>query len=156
MHHPYVRRVSRALIIAALAASSAACATVTRGSTEDFSVQSEPAGAAVKTTVGESCEATPCTFKMSRKAEFDVTVTKTGYKPATAHVTHQISKKGGTAMVGNAVVGGLIGVGVDAVTGAANDLKPNPLVFKLEPDAVPVASADPAPAAPEASAPAAN
>jgi len=89
---------------------------------------------------------------MSRKAQFDVTVTKAGYKSATAHVTHQISKGGGTAMVGNAIVGGLIGVGVDAVTGAANDLRPNPLVFKLEPDAQPVAAAEPAPAAPAAEA----
>jgi hypothetical protein len=157
MHHPYIGRAARALLIAAVAASSAACATVTRGSTEDFTVQSEPSGAAVKTTAGESCAATPCTFKMSRKAEFDVTVTKTGYKPATAHVTHQISKKGGTAMVGNAIVGGLIGVGVDAVTGAANDLRPNPVVVTLEPDSVPVASADPAPTpATDAAAPAAN
>jgi len=142
MHHPYVGRVARALLIAAMAASSAACATVTRGSTQDFTVQSDPDGAAVKTTAGDSCVATPCTFKMSRKAEFDVTVTKAGYKPATAHVTHQISKGGGTAMVGNVVAGGLIGVGVDAVTGAANDLRPNPLVVKLEPEVPVVASAD--------------
>jgi hypothetical protein len=35
-------------------------------------------------------------------------------------------------MAGNVLVGGLIGIGVDAYSGAMNDLVPNPLSVKLE------------------------
>ncbi len=34
-------------------------------------------------------------------------------------------------MVGNAVAGGVIGVGIDAVTGATQDLHPNPVQVAL-------------------------
>ena len=64
-----------------LAASLGGCATVTRGTTTDFSVSSTPPGAAVKTSMGFSCDATPCSMKMPRKNEFDVTSPKAGYRP---------------------------------------------------------------------------
>jgi hypothetical protein len=35
-------------------------------------------------------------------------------------------------MAGNVLVGGLIGVGVDAASGATKELKPNPLAVTLE------------------------
>ena len=35
-------------------------------------------------------------------------------------------------MAGNLVLGGLIGLGTDAVTGATKDLVPNPMEFTLE------------------------
>jgi len=35
-------------------------------------------------------------------------------------------------MIGNAVFGGVIGIGVDATSGALNDLKPNPVKVTLE------------------------
>ena len=35
-------------------------------------------------------------------------------------------------MAGNVILGGLIGAGVDASTGAMNELVPNPLHFDLE------------------------
>ena len=76
MHH-YVGRASRVLLIAAVAASSAACATVTRGTKQDFAIQSEPSGASVKTDHGFSCQ-TPCTLKLPRKTEFMATISKPG------------------------------------------------------------------------------
>lgn len=113
--------------------SLGACATVTRGSSDTWSVNTTPSGAAVKTSNQFSCDSTPCTFKMSRKAEFDVTITKGGYKTWTGHVTHHISGAGGAGMAGNVVLGGVIGAVVDASTGAMNDLVPNPLNVTLEP-----------------------
>jgi hypothetical protein len=153
MHHPYVGRVARALFIIAFAASSAACATITRGTKEDWAVQTDPAGATVKTDHGYSCSPTPCTMKLPRKNKFEVTVTKAGYKPYSAHITTGISGKGTAGLVGNAVVGGIIGIGVDAASGATMDLRPNPLVVTLEPEGQAVANADPAA---EAAAPAAS
>ena len=42
---------------------------------------------------------------------------------------------GGAGLAGNVLLGGVIGLGVDAATGAAFDLVPNPLKVTLEKDA---------------------
>ena len=122
----------RILMLAGLCLALGGCATVTRGSSDTWSVNTEPSGAAVRTTNQFACDSTPCTFKMARKSEFDVTITKPGYKTWTGHVTHHVAGAGGAAMAGNVILGGLIGAGVDAYSGAMNDLVPNPLTVKLE------------------------
>jgi hypothetical protein len=122
----------RVLIVAGLCLGLGACATVTRGASDTWTVNTEPSGAAVKTTNQFFCEATPCTFKMARKSEFDVTISKAGFKTWTGHVTHHVSGAGGAGMAGNVLIGGLIGIGVDAYSGAMNDLVPNPLTVTLE------------------------
>ncbi|MDB5450250.1 MAG: translation initiation factor 2, gamma subunit, GTPase [Phenylobacterium sp.] len=127
-----INRIARAILCGAVLASTAACATVTRGSHDTWSVQTEPSGAAVRTTNQFACDSTPCTFKMERKAEFDVTITKPGYKSWTGHVTHHVAGAGGAGMAGNVLLGGIIGAGVDVATGAMYDLVPNPLSVKLE------------------------
>lgn len=127
-------RIARVCAVLAVAGMSTACATVTRGASQAWTVETTPGGAHVKTNIGFACDATPCTFKMPRKSEFDVTITKEGYKTYTTHVTHQMSGQGGAAVAGNVLVGGLIGIGVDAATGAGLDLKPNPLKVVLEED----------------------
>lgn len=140
-----IGQAARAALCVAALCSTAACATVTRGSSDTWTVNTEPAGAAVKTTNQFFCEATPCTFKMSRKSEFDVTITKAGFKTWTGHVTHHVSGAGGAGMAGNVILGGVIGAGVDVATGAMNDLVPNPLSVKLEKeDAVTAPAATPA------------
>lgn len=95
--------------------------------------ETEPSGASVKTSNQFACDATPCTFKMPRKSEFGVTISKDGYKTWTGQVTTRVSGAGGAGMAGNVLVGGVIGAGVDVATGAMLDLDPNPLVVKLEP-----------------------
>ena len=110
-----------------------ACATVTRGTNTDFNVRTDPAGAAVKTTNGYTCAATPCAMRMPRKSSFQATITKPGYKTVTATIGNRVSGGGGAGLAGNILIGGIIGAGVDAGTGAALDLRPDPLVVKLEP-----------------------
>lgn len=126
------RRVLRAAFVVAAAASLGACATVTRGTNQTWSVQTEPNGAKVETSNGFKCDQTPCTFRMKRKASFDVTITKDGYRTYHGKVTHQTASAGAAGMAGNVLLGGIIGVGVDAATGSTQELKPNPLVVKLE------------------------
>jgi hypothetical protein len=129
------------------------CATVTRGTSQNFTVESEPSGAAVTTTNGFQCEATPRTFRMPRRSEFDVTVTREGYQPSTSHVGNRLAAGGAAGVAGNVLIGGVIGIGVDAASGAALDLTPNPLRVVLVPEGAPPASD--APAAPmDAAAPA--
>ena len=124
-------------VVFAVAAGAAlmlsACATVTRGTNTNWDVQTSPAGARVETTHGYSCAATPCSLKMPRKSAFQATITKPGYKTVTATVGNRVSGGGGGAMAGNILVGGIIGAGVDASSGAMLDLRPDPLLITLEP-----------------------
>lgn len=123
----------RTIVIASSMLALSACATVTRGTNTTWTVETEPSGASVKTSNQFACDATPCTFKMPRKSEFGVTISKDGYKTWTGQVTTRVSGAGGAGMAGNVLVGGVIGAGVDVATGAMLDLEPNPLVIKLEP-----------------------
>ena len=118
------------------------CATVTRGTKDVLVVETDPVGAKAQLTNsvgakaqltnGMTCEATPCSFKVPRKSEFDVILSKDGYIPAQVHVTHKAGDAGGMALAGNVLVGGIIGAGVDAGTGAMMDLIPNPVVVELQ------------------------
>ena len=54
----------------AMGAAMSACATLTRGTTQQFVVETTPEGAAVKTSAGYNCPSTPCTFSVQRKDAF--------------------------------------------------------------------------------------
>ena len=89
---------------------------------------------------------------MARRSDFDATITKQGYKSRTIHVTRAASADGIViGVVGNAILGGVIGVGVDLATGAMYDLTPSQVNVALEKDtSAPVADlttySDPRPA----------
>lgn len=127
------RFCARAAALACAATSLTACATMTRGTTQEFKVESTPPGASVTTSNGFTCPSTPCTFRMARKSGFTVTIAKDGYVEQTHPVESSMSGGGGAALAGNLLVGGIIGAGVDASSGALNDLRPNPLIVTLEP-----------------------
>lgn len=140
----------RVVLLGSLAAASvllSGCATITRGTNQNFVVESSPSQANVKLSTGQTC-VTPCTLRMKRKSEFVVTISKEGYQTQEAHV-HGVVKGGGAAgAAGNVIFGGIIGAGIDASNGSLMNLKPNPLQVNL----VPVASA--AASAPTTEAPA--
>ncbi|WP_333610788.1 translation initiation factor 2 [Brevundimonas bullata] len=129
----HARFAVQALTLAGLSLSLPACATITRGTTQPFTVESSPPGARASTSNGFQCEATPCTFRMPRKDAFTVTISRDGYAEQTHSIESKMSGGGGAALAGNVLVGGLIGAGVDATSGALNDLTPNPLIVTLEP-----------------------
>ncbi|MBN8726510.1 MAG: hypothetical protein J0H15_02255 [Xanthomonadales bacterium] len=116
--------------MAALVAVASGCATITRGRHQAWTVDSVPSGAVVSLSNGERCE-TPCALKLRRKYPFAVHICKLGYHPVNTMVLSQVSGAGAAGMAGNVLVGGLIGVGVDAGTGATKDLSPNPLSVQL-------------------------
>jgi len=122
----------RFLMIAFLGLSLSACATVTRGSNDEWIATSEPSGARVETTNGHMCTQTPCTIKMPRRSEFVATFSKDGYQSVNVHVDNRIAGNGAVGLAGNVLIGGVIGIGVDAVSGAALDLFPNPAHVVLE------------------------
>lgn len=141
-----IRLIAAAFTVSALSA----CATVTRGTTTEFRVESTPPGAKVETSNGFSCASTPCTFNMPRKEAFDITVSKKGFQDSKTSISSELSGAGAAGLAGNVIAGGLIGMGIDATSGALKDLKPNPLQVTLTPievaEKVAAPVAEPAPA----------
>ncbi len=123
------------LAVAFVALTAAGCATVTRGTTNQVTFTSEPPEAAVRTSVGHSCK-TPCTLEISRKAEFVATFELDGHKKQEVTVATRIAGAGAAGFAGNALLGGLIGMGVDAATGSTLEHFPNPVFAKLEKESV--------------------
>ena len=121
------------IVVGAAALALSSCGTITRGTKDTWIVETTPAGASVSTSNGFQCESTPCAIKMPRRSEFVATITLDGYRTHRVNVTNQVSTAGGTAMAGNVLVGGIIGAGVDAGSGAMLDLVPNPVQVNLIP-----------------------
>jgi PEGA domain len=122
----------RWMAILALAAACGGCASVTRGMTDQVQILSEPVGADVRTSMGQACT-TPCTLQFSRKDEFTVTASKPGYHTAEMPVTTRIAGAGAAGFAGNVLVGGVIGMAVDAASGATLEHYPNPVMLNLVP-----------------------
>jgi hypothetical protein len=71
---------------------------------------------------------------ISKKDEFIATFTKPGYVSEQVEVKHEVSQGGAGATTANVLVGGVIGLGVDAVSGAVWEHVPNPVKVTLRPD----------------------
>lgn len=121
------------LTLAVLAPSMlGGCASVTRGWSEQIQISSQPEGAEVRTSLSQAC-VTPCTLTVSRKDEFSVSFAKPGYQPQTVQVNTRLAGGGAAGFAGNVLVGGIIGMGVDAASGATLEHWPNPVVAVLQP-----------------------
>lgn len=120
-----------AAIAAAIALSG--CGTITRGTTDTVTIETKPEDASISTSLGHSCPRSPCTVEVSRKTEFTAYAERAGYQSGSQRIGTKVSGQGAAGMAGNALIGGLIGVGVDAATGAAMDHYPNPALIVLEP-----------------------
>jgi hypothetical protein len=117
----------------------AACATITRGTTETVTFHSDPPGAVARTSTGMVCESTPCSFELPRKGDFAVLFSKPGYKDRELSVVAQTPFDGGAALAGNVLAGGLVGIVLDSSNGATLSHAPNPVFAALEPEEPPPA-----------------
>jgi hypothetical protein len=125
----------RLLLAAAIALPCFGCASVTRGTTENISIATTPAGATAEISgldIPTAC-VTPCVVVAKRSADITVTINKEGYERQIIPLTKEIPGSGAAGFAGNILAGGLIGMGVDAATGAALDHKPNPVIVTLQP-----------------------
>jgi hypothetical protein len=148
--------ILKSLSIIPLLAIATGCATVTRGSTDTLVVNSTPSGADVKiyrTNAGFNAKeisdntiadpknpgagpilgSTPGSFKLARKGEYRVEISKSGYKTVETDIGNRVAGAGSAGMAGNVIAGGIVGIIVDSRTGATRDLTPNPLEVTLEP-----------------------
>jgi hypothetical protein len=137
----------RLVLAAAIALPCVGCASMTRGTTENISIATTPAGATAEITgleIPTAC-VTPCVVQAKRSADITVTINKEGYEPQTIPLTKEVPGSGAAGFAGNLLAGGLIGMGVDAATGAAQDHKPNPVIVTLQPIGPPPRLAKPRP-----------
>ena len=68
-----------------------------------------------------------------RSADLTVSFAKEGFEPEIVQLTKEVSATGAAGFAGAILAGGLVGMGVDAVTGAAQDHTPNPVIVTLKP-----------------------
>src|SRR3954453_18228867 len=133
--------MTRLMLAAAIVAPCVGCASVTRGTTESISIASTPSGATADVSgleVPTTC-VTPCVVQAKRNAHITGWIAKEGSQPQVVPLTKEIPGSGAAGFAGNVLVGGLVGMGVDAATGAAQDHKPNPVIVTLQPVAPPPA-----------------
>lgn len=122
----------RMLAVMGIGLLCAGCATAIRGTTSMVAINSEPPGADARTSLGHHC-VTPCAVGVPRRLEFQITVSKAGYLPQTVNIGTKVTLDGVVAGAGNVLAGGIIGLGVDAGTGANLDHEPNPVMVWLDP-----------------------
>lgn len=120
------------LLISSSAFFFSGCATMCRGTKEVLVIDSNPTNACVTLSNGMS-GVTPTSFKIARNSCLTGVVEKEGYIPYSFQISHQAAGEGTACMIGNIIFGGIIGVGVDACSGATQELIPNPLFVELEP-----------------------
>lgn len=119
------------IVLAVLGFAMTGCATITRGTTESYVVLSDPPGANVTLSSGETCT-TPCTLEKKRNEPFTVNIAKDGYESFDLQVTNQLCDEGKAALAGNVLlVGSLVWASIDTMSGATQELSPNPCEVKL-------------------------
>src|SRR5690606_34631225 len=80
------------------------CASITRGTKDVFSIQTDPPGATASMSNGLTC-VTPCTLELPRKHGFTVTLTLDGYKSLSTSIVPRQAGAGSAGMAGNVIFG---------------------------------------------------
>jgi PEGA domain len=89
------------------------CATMIHGTTQEVPITSEPAGAEIRLR-GALLGTTPTTLTLERKPDYDLEITKQGYRPKRVRLESVHEHDAASVLLG-----GLIGWGIDASTGEA-------------------------------------
>jgi hypothetical protein len=133
--------IHRLAALALAAASLSACASITKGSSQSIAVNTAPvqgANCTLQNQAGTWTVVSPGSIVVPRtKHDLNVKCEKSGYQPGVGVLPS------GTQMMtaGNLILGGVIGLAVDASTGAMNNY-PEQITVTLTPEA-PIAPAKP-------------
>ncbi|WP_200333796.1 PEGA domain-containing protein [Thiocystis violacea] len=127
------KRAHTAFALLTIITMTSGCGTITRGTTQDIAIDSSPQGAVVQASNGMG-GVTPMSVKAARNAPLTVKISKDGYKDHSAILTPHVSSGGTAGLAGNILVGGIIGMAVDAGSGAMYDLTPERVFAVLEKD----------------------
>ena len=105
---------------------SVSCGTIIHGSTQDIDVRTNPDDAEIWID-GARVGKTPTRLTLKRNKAHLLKIVKEGYKDSEIKIDNSMS----SWIIGNVIFGGLIGCGVDLITGGAYDLKPERLDINL-------------------------
>ena len=119
----------RPTLILLLILAAPGCATVLNGTTQKVPVRSDPPGAAVVVDGGVQTHTTPAVIQLKRKHKHVLTLSLAGHESQSVTLTPTLSG----AIAGNILIGGLVGGGVDLLSGGANKLTPSDVHVKLRP-----------------------
>jgi hypothetical protein len=113
-------------LIGLVALLTTGCATIIHGTRQDVGISSTPTGASV-TIDSMQFGTTPVFSKLRRKENHVVRISLPGYQPTDLTLTSSVSGW----VWGNVVIGGLIGLAVDAISGGMYKLSPTELSAAL-------------------------
>jgi hypothetical protein len=116
------------LLILSLLAILSGCATIVQGTTQEVGITTDPSEANLLVDNKENYKS-PAKITMKRKDDHIVEVTKEGFEKENINIKSVISG----VVAGNLLLGGLIGIGVDALSGGANRLEPDNINVRLRP-----------------------
>jgi hypothetical protein len=121
------KKLSISLLIAA-ALSVTSCATIITGTKDKISFTSTPEGAKVMHKGVEKCT-TPCTAEIPRSlSKQTVTFEKEGFSNKEVKLTKTFN----AVSLVNILLGGAIGIGIDAATGSLTKYSPKEYKVELE------------------------
>jgi hypothetical protein len=120
------QQLSKILLILICARLAIGCAAIIHGTTQDVNISSAPDQSEVWID-GSKMGTTPTKITLKRKDNYLVTIKKEGYKDATIKIEGTTS----AWIIGNVIFGGIIGCGIDLITGGAYDLKPERVDINL-------------------------
>lgn len=121
-------RLSVVFGVLVLGTTLGGCATIVHGSRQNVSINSNPPGAAVYIDNGMALT-TPSHVNLERKRDYIVTISKPGYQTQTIPLNSVLT----AWLAGNIIFGGIIGGGVDLLSGAAWTLTPENINLTLTP-----------------------
>ena len=104
-----------------------ACATIINGTSQSISISSQPTGAQVFVD-GVPMGVTPVAPDLKRKDKHLIRIEMEGYEPFELQLNRGVSGW----IAGNIIFGGLIGLAVDAMTGAMYKLSPDEVIAVLQ------------------------
>jgi hypothetical protein len=123
---------TRAAAVALAGMLLAGCASIFSGTNQNVNVRSTPMDAEVKILTKEGISVaqgrTPMMASVERGEEFVVYISKAGYQP----VAVGLDKGLNLFFVGNLLCGGLLGVTIDLLDGAAYKVQPGTVQVVLE------------------------
>lgn len=117
----------RTIVVATSVLFTAACATLIHGPEQDLAINSTPAGASI-TIDGQQLGETPAVVRLARNREHYLQLDLPGYLP----YQMRLSRTTSGWVWGNIVFGGVIGVVIDASSGAMYRLKPGMVDASME------------------------
>jgi hypothetical protein len=110
---------------ALIAVFASGCASIVSGTRQSVTINSNPPGAIVN--INGQMGMTPATFELKRNEHYNVQIAKEGYQTQSMALSHIMNPW----ILGNVLLGGIIGLAVDLIDGAAYKHAPDNVMVTL-------------------------